>query len=93
MEIVRFEDVKESMINNMRRSMLIPIIGSGLTRKCRSLRGAVPSGEDYRRYMLKEISQAIKLSPDENERLKTAPFSIMVPAIQTTAMQKNVNMV
>ena len=34
MEIVRFEDVKESIINNMRRSMLIPIIGSGLTRKC-----------------------------------------------------------
>ena len=75
MEIVRFEDVKESIINNMRRSMLIPIIGSGLTRKCRSLKGVVPSGDDYRKYMLEEISQAITLSPDENERLKTAPFS------------------
>lgn len=75
MEIVRFEDVKESIINNMRRSMLIPIIGSGFTRKCRSLKGVVPSGDDYRKYMLEEISQAITLSPDENERLKTAPFS------------------
>lgn len=75
MEIVRFEDVKESIINNMRRSMLIPIIGSGLTRKCRSLKGVVPSGDDYRKYMLEEISQAITLSPDENERLNTAPFS------------------
>ena len=71
MEIVRFEDVKESIINNMRRSMLIPIIGSGFTRKCRSLKGVVPSGDDYRKYMLEEISQAITLSPDENERLKT----------------------
>lgn len=75
MEIVRFEDVKESIINNMRRSMLIPIIGSGLTRKCRSLKGVVPSGDDYRKYMLEEISQAITLSPDENEKLRTAPFS------------------
>ena len=75
MEIVRFEDVKESIINNMRRFMLIPIIGSGFTRNCKSLKGVVPSGDDYRKYMLNEISLAVTLSPEDNERLKTEHFS------------------
>ena len=75
MKIVKFQDVKESIISNMRRSMLIPIIGSGFTRNCQSYNGVVPSGEDYRRYMLEEISEAVSLSSTEEERLKAAPFS------------------
>ena len=48
MKIVSFTEIRNELISNMQREMLIPIIGSGFTRNCSSLRGKVPSGDDYR---------------------------------------------
>lgn len=43
MEVVSFADIREEFIRNLRRNMVIPIIGSGFTRECRSYKGKVPS--------------------------------------------------
>lgn len=34
MKVVNFTQIKDELINNMRRKMLIPVIGSGFTRGC-----------------------------------------------------------
>lgn len=55
MECVKYEDIKTEIIQMMRRKMLIPVIGSGFSRDCVARLGTVPSGEDYRQYMIAEI--------------------------------------
>ena len=75
MKVVSFNEVKEELISNMRRNMLIPIIGSGFTRQCTSRKGEVPSGEDYRKHMIAEILKAIPLSEADQENLNKETFS------------------
>ena len=48
MKVVNFTQIKDELINNMRRKMLIPVIGSGFTRGCDAYKGKVPSGKDYK---------------------------------------------
>ena len=43
MKIIPFSEIKNELISNMQRGLLIPIIGSGFTRNCSSFRGKVPS--------------------------------------------------
>lgn len=55
--------------------MLIPFIGSGFTRGCEANKGFVPSGEEYREYMIDEISKKILLEQTEIDSLKSDTFS------------------
>ena len=73
MEIVKFNDIRESFISNLRRKMIIPIIGSGFTRNCKSCKGRVPSGKDYRQYMIAEICSSLSGITPEN--LENESFS------------------
>ena len=57
MNVVNFSSVRDNIINSFKRRMLIPIIGSGFTCGCASLRGMVPSGEDYKAYMISSIEK------------------------------------
>lgn len=75
MEITVFDNVREIMIESMRKKMLIPILGSGFTRKCDALRGKVPSGEDYRLHMIDTIKSNGNFTPEELDLLKSMPFS------------------
>lgn len=75
MKVVSFLKVKDELIKNMRRNMLIPIIGSGFTRNCSAYKGTVPSGEDYRKYMISQIQNVLNLSPDEKDKLNNDSFS------------------
>lgn len=62
---VSYEEVKDEMIQMMRRKMLIPVIGSGFTQGCLARAGKVPSGHDYYQYM---INQLVIQNPDEMSR-------------------------
>lgn len=62
---VSYEEVKDEMIQMMRRKMLIPVIGSGFTQGCLARTGKVPSGNDYYQYM---INQLVIQNPDEMSR-------------------------
>jgi len=75
MDIVRFEDIKAEIINNMRRQKLIPIIGSGFTRGCNSLNGTVPSGKEYKEHMVSAIASVENITTNESAALLTRAFS------------------
>ena len=75
MKTVRFAEIRNEFINNLRRNMVIPIIGSGFTRGCKSLKGSVPSGVDYKSYMTKKICETLSLSNDEIMELDKQSFS------------------
>lgn len=69
MNIVSFDDIRDSFIANMRRKMIIPVIGSGFTRGCKSFKGIVPSGWDYKQYMIKEICASLNtVRPEDLEK-------------------------
>ena len=60
MNIVSFDMIRDTFIANMRRKMIIPVVGSGFTRGCTSFKGKVPSGGDYKQYMIEEICASLK---------------------------------
>lgn len=75
MKVVNFTQIKDELINNMRRKMLIPVIGSGFTRGCDAYKGKVPSGKDYSEYMISKIAAQLSLEQAEIDSLKRDSFS------------------
>ena len=75
MKIVPFKEVKSELISNIQRMMLIPILGSGFTRGCRSFKGVVPSGEDYRNAMIEKIIGSYEFQESEILELRNESFS------------------
>ena len=57
--------------------MIIPVLGSGLTRNCPSRRGIVPSGDDYKRDMIKMLEKQSGIGASEIEELKKQKFSVV----------------
>lgn len=52
---VTYSEVKSEIQQQLKRAALIPILGSGFTRGCTSRKGTVPSGDDYKEYMIDQI--------------------------------------
>lgn len=75
MEIVKFEEVRSEIVNNIRESKLIPFLGSGFTRGCRTKKGVVPSGSDYKEYMIQSIIKHAALAPAAQQELSAENFS------------------
>ena len=75
MKIVKFCEIRSEFINNFRRNMIIPVIGSGFTRKCTSYKGTVPSGVEYKEYMIKEIARILHLPEEKVNDLRNSTFS------------------
>ena len=75
MKVVNFTQIKDELINNMRRKMLIPVIGSGFTRGCDAYKGKVPSGKDYSEYMIRKLVAHLSPTQAEIDSLKKDSFS------------------
>lgn len=75
MKIVKFNDVREIIIESIRKRMLIPILGSGFTRGCNAFQGNVPSGLDYQQHMIDAIRSSGEFTSDEISSLYSALFS------------------
>ena len=85
LKIVSFDEIKQELIGRVRKNMLIPVIGSGFTRACSALKGSVPSGNDYKNYMIEEIA---RLSGEGDEiigDLKNESFSNVASAYHHVA--------
>jgi hypothetical protein len=54
-EIVNFSDIYDTFTKNLKRNMVIPIIGSGFTLNSEAKNGKVPSGKDYQEYMIDSL--------------------------------------
>ena len=52
---VSYSEVKSEIQQQLKRKALIPILGSGFTKGCASRNGTVPSGADYKEYMIDQI--------------------------------------
>ena len=75
MEFVTFDCARDSVLNDIRRHSLIPIIGSGFSRGCRTKRGGtVPSGEDYKKHMLDQIKKCKQFKDDELSEIQQYSF-------------------
>ena len=55
MDIVSFSDIYDTFTKNLKRNMVIPIIGSGFTLNCEAKNGKVPSGKNYQEYMIDSL--------------------------------------
>lgn len=75
MEVLSFENIKSELIDNFRKKSIIPVIGSGFTKNCKSYNGFVPAGEDYRLYMIKQIEHNVKLADEDIKSLENEKFS------------------
>ncbi len=75
MKVVNFAEIRDELINNMRRKMLIPVIGSGFTRGCNAFRGNVPSGKDYKKYMVEKVTSCLSLQQADIDSLTSDSFS------------------
>lgn len=76
MQVVSFTEVRDEIVNHLRGRRLLPILGSGFSRKCRAQNGLVPSGSDYKEYMISQICEKLG-DPDKSKRtsLESQTFS------------------
>lgn len=75
MKIVKYSEIRSELINNLRRDTVIPMIGSGFTRQCNSHKGVVPSGSEYKGFMVKEITKKLPLAAGRIEAMHADSFS------------------
>lgn len=84
MEKVTFNSVREKLFNDIKRHSLLPIIGSGFSCGCETKHGGkVPSGTEYKDYMLKEITNSGILNSDDINELKDKSFSAISEVFNT----------
>ena len=75
MEVVHYNDIKDNIISHFKNQTFVPIIGSGFSCGCKSKKGNVPSGSEYRKYMIDEINKSCNISDDEKESVSKMTFS------------------
>ena len=56
MNILRFDDIREDLINYFRSKSILPIFGSGFSCGEKAKNGTVPSGEALKEYMIDTLS-------------------------------------
>ena len=75
-DLAQFEN---SLISYFRLGNLIPLVGSGISTGTRTRkRGVVPSGNEYKKYMIEAIKKSGQLNEQEMKALEVKPFSDIV---------------
>lgn len=72
---VKYSEISSEIQQHLKKRMLIPILGSGFTRKCKSYAGEVPSGEDYKEYMISKILEKRNYDVTQKEKYEKKQFS------------------
>lgn len=62
-------------MKNLKRKMIIPIIGSGFTLNSEAKNGKVPSGKDYQEHMIDSLCNKFEELKDSKEKMYNEPFS------------------
>lgn len=86
MEIVNFSDIYDTFMKNLKRKMIIPIIGSGFTLNSEAKNGKVPSGKDYQEHMIDSLCNKFEELKDSKEKMYNEPFSQMLNYISSRLM-------
>lgn len=72
---VPYSEVKLEIQQQLKRAALIPVLGSGFTRGCTSRRGTVPSGDDYKNYMINQIMKERGYDDSKRDNYEKKQFS------------------
>ena len=72
---VKYSEISSEIQQHLKKRVLIPILGSGFTRKCKSYAGEVPSGEDYKEYMISKILEKRNYDVTQKEKYEKKQFS------------------
>ena len=72
---VHYSEVEKEIQQHLKRGMLVPILGSGFSRGCNSRSGKVPSGNDYKEYMIDEIMKVRGYDLSRRTNLERKQFS------------------
>lgn len=75
MKVVKFEEIFDLFVSNLRSKSLIPVIGSGFTAGCNCFKGTVPSTQKYKQDMEDELYKKLCLTEEEFKQLKSESFS------------------
>ncbi|WP_294017043.1 SIR2 family protein [uncultured Treponema sp.] len=75
MNILKFEDAKEDLINYFRAKSLLPVIGSGFSMNESALNGTVPSGASFKEHMLKELKYCKQIPENDFPEIESLSFS------------------
>lgn len=75
MQIVDFSEIYDTFTKNLKRKMIIPIIGSGFTLNCEAKNGKVPSGKDYKEHMIDSLCNKFEELKDSKEIMYNESFS------------------
>jgi len=88
MEIIKFDAIKDIVIDNLSRKMLIPIIGGGFTSGCKSNKGKVPSGTEYKKYMVNSVVEKSSFNKDDRDKIIRESFSSVSSMYQKTVSKE-----
>lgn len=88
MKIVDYKSVENDIVKQLRQHTLVPILGSGFTCNCASKNGKVPSGNDYKNFMISKVTEAGILSTEELEELPYNSFSNIAEIYNSLIDQK-----
>ncbi|MCM1491601.1 MAG: SIR2 family protein [Muribaculaceae bacterium] len=84
--VVEFSDISMELKDHIEKRRIIPVIGAGFTAGCKAKHGDVPSGDEMKGDMLRDI---IKQEPEEDfSELETADIK-KVAAIYKKIVPKN----
>ena len=76
MNILRFDDIREDLINYFRSKSILPIFGSGFSCGEKAKNGTVPSGETLKEYMIDTLSHHKDFASEKDlAELKNKQFS------------------
>lgn len=72
---VQYSEVKMEIQQHLKKGMLVPILGAGFSRGCISRCGQVPSGSEYKDYMIDEIVKVRGYDSSGRRNLESKQFS------------------
>lgn len=75
MLFVKFDEVKDEIVKNLKKKSLIPCLGSGFTYECTAYNGKVPSGKSYKKYMIEQLFSANIIPENERNEFSEESFS------------------
>lgn len=72
---VSYSEVKSEIQQQLKRTALIPVLGSGFTQGCPAREGKVPSGEEYKEHMIDQIMIKRGFEASKRARYEKKQFS------------------
>lgn len=75
MKIDKIAKYKEELLNCFKSKSLIPVVGSGISCGAKARTGKVPSGGEFKQFMIDSIIESMSATEEEKKHIMSMPFS------------------